>query len=236
MLEWWNFMFLLPLVSGLALALGVALVGAGFGGGEDGGAEASAGEELGGEQEASEDGGKGLLQFLSFFGFGRGLPLSVLLPILLVSWGIAGLLLNGLLSAFLAPLVFAPLSALLGFGLASLLGRALAGGFSRLFGGGETATRTGGLVGCVGTAVFTVKPDEGTANIRDPFGNIHRIACRVPEGEASIAPGGEVLVTAFEARDHVYYVAPLAASLAQDVARERSGTRAAAAMPKGEAS
>lgn len=91
------------------------------------------------------EGEGGLLQRLGFFGFGRGLPLSVLLPILLVAWGAAGLLFNGVLSPFL-PLLFAPLSAIAGFGLAALAGRSLAAGFVRLFLGGETATRVGGLL------------------------------------------------------------------------------------------
>jgi membrane protein implicated in regulation of membrane protease activity len=200
LLDWWNFIFLLPLLAGLVLALGIAL--SGLDAGEHGGAEGG-----------GDDGGDGgeanlLLQFLSLFGLGQGVPLSVMLPILLAVWGVSGLILNGLLSPLLPPTVFAPISIAAGLVLAMLVGRLIATALRRVFADKETAIRSGGLVGCVGRAVFAITAERGLANIKDPFGNVHRAVCRVYEGQPDIAAGEEILVIEFIPEERVYYVKP----------------------------
>jgi hypothetical protein len=107
LLEWWNFMFLVPLASGLLLGLGVAVTGFGAGGGE-----VEAAPDL-------ADNGPDAPALTGFFGLSQGIPLSIMLPILLVFSGLSGLLLNSFLSPRLSPVVFVPLS---------LLGSLLLGG------------------------------------------------------------------------------------------------------------
>ena len=168
LLEWWNFVFVAPLLAGIVFALALVLSGLG------------ADHAAGGDGEADE----GAFDLLGWFGIGRGVSLTVMLPVLLIAWGITGLTLNALLQPILRlPLLYAPialLGAIYGMGLA---GRNLAKAFVRLTDSGRvTSVKAGGLVGCAGSSVFEITVTGGAANIRDPFGNIHRISVRSTGG------------------------------------------------------
>jgi hypothetical protein len=200
LLEWWNFLFAAPLLAGVVLAVVFVLSGAA---GHDG---AGHGHDAAGEgHDAGHSGEDEGIDVLGWFGIGRGVSLGVMLSVLLASWGFLGLVLNVALEPFLRfPVLFVPLAAIGALLGAALVGRTFAGAFSKLT---DTSTVTsihaGGLVGCSGTSVFDVTTDAGSANIRDPFGNIHRVSVRA-SGSQTIAPN--TAVTVLEYRDGVYIV------------------------------
>lgn len=213
-LEWWNFMFLLPLVSGLVIA--VLLVAMGLGGlGEldTGDAEMQADAtkleltDLSGD--ASELGGFSLGQILSFFGLAQGIPLSLMLPLLLVTGGLSGLLLNAALSRFInLPWLFAALSLVLSFAVSAFVGQGLAKLLRRFFKAGSTAIRKRDLLGLSGKAVYAISDTSGVAHVKDPSGNIHRIVCRTKDAQNSIAAGESLLLLAYDPKTKAYLVEP----------------------------
>lgn len=228
-LEWWNFMFALPLVAGLILSAVMAFSGLGTSGtdhatdahadtdtdpdsSDTDSSDTGSSDAADADHDASHDAdhaGNGEsrgFQLGQLFGLGEGAPLSVMLPMLLSAWGLGGLLLNAVLSPVLRfPAVFAPLSVVGGLIVAMFAGRALTGVLKRVL---ETNRRTnisrGGLVGCAGHAAFQITPSLGAANVRDPYGNIHRVEARCHEGV--IASGTEILVYDFVEPDGVYFV------------------------------
>ena len=222
-LEWWNFMFALPLLAGLILSAVMAFSGLGTSGTDhatDAHADtdtdtdssdtgsSDADHETHHDTDHAENGESKGFHLGQLFGLGEGAPLSVMLPMLLSAWGLGGLLLNAILSPVLRfPAVFAPLSVVGGLIVAMFAGRALAGVLKRVL---ETNRRTnigrGGLVGCSGHAAFQITPSLGAANVRDPYGNIHRVEARCHEGV--IASGTEILVYDFQEPDGVYFVKP----------------------------
>ena len=182
LLEWWNFVFVAPLVAGIVFAVALVLSGLG------------ADHAEGGDDGDADD---GTFDLLGWFGIGRGVSLTVMLPVLLIAWGITGLTLNAILQPILRlPLLYAPiamLGAIYGMGLA---GRSLAKVFVRLTDANRvTSVKAGGLVGCAGNSVFEITVTGGAANIRDPFGNIHRISVRSSSGV--IPPNSNVTVLEF---------------------------------------
>lgn len=236
LLEWWNFMFLLPLLSGLLLGVGIVASGAMT---DLGDADANLGDvdldidladvsfadydavsDVSGfdisnlnvdladlsEAEASHV----FAQILSFFGIGQGLPLSVLLPILLVAGGLSGLLLNGLLAQFFASaFMFVPISFGASTVISAFTGQLVARSLTSVLKAKPTAISTGGLISLTGKAVYTISDTGGVAHIKDPYGNIHRISCFTKFDEG-IAANQAIQVIAFDAMRRSYLVEPAA--------------------------
>jgi membrane protein implicated in regulation of membrane protease activity len=217
LLEWWNFMFAAPLVAGVVFAVVVVVTGLGGEGGHD--AHADSGDFVlagtdghahgpdgdDGDGHTDVEGQQGGFDLLGWFGIGRGVSLSVMLPVLLTGWGLCGLVLNQLFAPVLrVPNIYAPVAALGALLGAAFIARNFARAFNRLSDTNrKTSVKEGGLVGCRGTTVFEVTSDEGAANIRDPFGNIHRVSART-RGESIAANTG---VTVLEYRGGVYVIA-----------------------------
>lgn len=109
LLNWWNFVFALPLAVGLLLSLGVVLMDAHGDHTHDGDADHGHGDhpDPGDHGHGSAPG-----DLAGLFGFGRGVSLSLLLPMLMATWGLVGLVSNNWLSSFLPPALFFPVSAL----------------------------------------------------------------------------------------------------------------------------
>ena len=240
LLEWWNFMFLLPLLSGLLLGVGIVASGAmaDLGGADADLADADLGDADFGDADFGEFDVAGIdlaeadfsnsdassldadlseaeasdvfAQILSFFGIGQGLPLSVMLPILLVTGGLSGLLLNGFFARFLASaFVFAPLSFLTSTMLSAFTGQLVAKSLASVLRANPTAISTGGLIGLTGKAVYAISGTGGVAHIKDPYGNIHRISC-FTKLEQPIAANQAIRVIAFDAKRRSYLVEPAA--------------------------
>jgi hypothetical protein len=166
-LEWQNFLFLAPLLAGLLFVMLTMLTG-GIGDGES--SEIADGTEAAG------------FDFLGWFGVGQGVSLSLLLPVLLSIFGLTGLVLNTFIlePVFRMAWLYAPIAILGGLFAASLAGRAFAKGFARAINANlkTSVKNSSDFVGCTGTTVFEVDSLQGAANIKDAFGNIHRVAAR----------------------------------------------------------
>lgn len=153
LLEWWNFIFALPLAVGALLLLGLALSGmidldsepAHSDEHTDAHAESAdahadtadadthpdtsdsdhAPAKMPYSHDPHADAEKPLwLKFLHLFGIGMGLPLSMALPLLMMIWGAVGLISNGVIGPLLKiPALYAPLSCVVALITMALVGR-----------------------------------------------------------------------------------------------------------------
>ncbi len=217
LLEWWNFMFLVPLLSGLLIGLAVVVTGIGAG-------EADADLEVDADLEPSfsattaeaemvdaDTDTPALGKILGFFGLGQGVPLSVMLPILLVMAGLMGLLLNSALSSLWPnPWFFAPVSLVASGLLAGIAAQGIARGLGRLLSPKSTAIRRVDLVGQTGRAIYPITAQKGTAHVRDSSGMIHRLNCRSHRGQ--IPAGTDVLIVEYDSEKRVFLVEAYALS------------------------
>jgi membrane protein implicated in regulation of membrane protease activity len=199
LLEWWNFIFFLPLV--LGLLLGLLLVFTGLG------AALELGETGGDAGDAEGEQTSGGSRVLSFFGIGRGVPLMIMLPILLVVWGVSGLLLNRVLD-FEATWWMLPPALSLSLLITAFVGQGLARTMSTLFDEPSGAVTNRQLVGQVGRAVHEITAEGGVAHVRDMHGHVHRLVCRVDPGHAPIPARTPVQVVRFLPEERTYHVEP----------------------------
>jgi hypothetical protein len=153
LLEWWNFIFALPLAVGTLLLIGLALSGlidldsdhVHSDGHADAHADAPdthadtadadahpdisdsdhAPAKMPHSYDPDADTEKPLwLKFLNLFGIGMGLPLSMALPLLMMIWGAVGLISNGIIGPLLkSPALYAPLSSVVALITMALVGR-----------------------------------------------------------------------------------------------------------------
>jgi hypothetical protein len=220
LLEWYNFIFALPLAVGLLLSVGVVLSGLGSSGdasqSNGDGPAPDSGEHLGqpdnGTDQHANHGnnqhGSVLGLVGGWFGLGRGASLTLLFPILLATWGLVGLLVNAALSAWLPPAIFFPIAVGMGLLGAGLAGNGVAAVVQSLQQQQGRNVRRRDLVGCGGRAAFRIDASGGVANVRDKNGNIHRVVCKTLPGEAAIDGGAEILVVDFDSKKGTYYVQP----------------------------
>jgi hypothetical protein len=208
-LEWWNFMFLAPLLAGVAMAVLVVITG-GFDSGhhadgsdaDDGSSHSDHADDIG-DGDADGDDNHGF-DLLGWFGIGKGVSLSLMLPVLLCTFGLAGLTLDVALEPVLRlPALYAPIAALGAVFAASLAGRNFAKAFIKFSDvNRKTSIKSGAdMVGCMGSAVFSINAVGGAANIKDRFGNIHRVVAKT-QG-SSIAPNASVKVIAVEQGNYI---------------------------------
>lgn len=196
-LQWWNFIFALPLV--LGLLLGLIVVATGVAGSEG---------DTDNDADGDVDSDSPIFRVLNFFGIGQGVPLLIMLPILFVIWGVVGLLFNQLLAMpqlFVVTLLMSLLTtAYAGQGLSKLM--------RRIFKDTSQTVSSESLVGMMGSVVYAVSATGGVVHVRDKSGNIHRVVCKSLESE-TIEPNEEILVVDFDDKSRVYYVMPYAKAL-----------------------
>jgi Protein of unknown function (DUF1449) len=206
-LEWWNFLFIAPLGAGIILAVLVVFTGAfsSEGGGHGHGDAADTADHDGhfDGDHGDSDHGKSF-DLLGWFGIGRGVSISVMLPILLTAWGLTGFLFNLILEPTLRfPQLFATFSVLGAFLGSSFVGRQFAQNFIRFADQNrKTNIQSAELVGCFGSSVFEISKEGGAANIKDPFGNIHRVSV-ISRGETIQA---NIAVRVLEYQRGIYVV------------------------------
>jgi hypothetical protein len=146
---------------------------------------------------------------LSAFGVGR-VPLSILVTVLLFTWGAAGFITNVAVQArvgeaWRATLVSVPLALVAGL----LMSRLVSEVICRFMPLNETsARRRHELLGLAGEALYPIGGQFGLAAVRDAEGNLFQVPCRVAPGAADIAKGGRVLLVAYNARKQIYDVVP----------------------------
>ncbi|MFN7162852.1 MAG: hypothetical protein ACK4NB_07285, partial [Fimbriimonadales bacterium] len=139
---------------------------------------------------------------------GMGLPLSMAVPLLLMIWGAAGLIGNGIFAPLLKdPALYAPLSGIVALVSMALIGRTVGLTIRRIL--REDAppiVDKHGLVGATGHAVYEITHEGGVAHVRDRYGNLHRIVCRAAPSEPTIPADTPVLVARYDEQTHLYWV------------------------------
>ncbi|MDW8106967.1 MAG: DUF1449 family protein [Armatimonadota bacterium] len=148
------------------------------------------------------------LKFLNLFGIGMGLPISMALPLLIMVWGVAGLISNSVLAPLLKlPALYAPISISIALVTMAFMGRT-AGLIVRrvLRNEAPQVVDKYGLIGAMGHAVYEITAEGGVAHVRDPYGNLHRIVCRAAPGEPPIAANTPILVVRYDEATHLYWV------------------------------
>lgn len=239
LLEWWNFIFALPLAVGALLLLGLALSGMIDSGGDhahsnghtDAHADAShatadahadhgdANTDTGDSDHApaktlsSHDHHAGAekplwFKFLNLFGIGMGLPISMALPLLMMIWGVVGLMSNGVLSSLLQrPALYAPISGVVALLTMALVGRTVGLTIRRILRDEESSiVDKHSLVGATGRAVYEITHEGGVAHVRDRYGNLHRIVCRAAPSEPAIPANTPILVVRYDEATHLHWV------------------------------
>lgn len=215
LLAWWNLIFELPFVAAfvyvLLLATGTV---AGGGGGEvdqdvDAGPEADSDFDHGIEH-ALVDGHEQaqispLSQILGFLGLGK-VPLSILLISFSTLWSLFGWTSNQILQRIVPyPAVFVGISVLVAGVSSLMLTRYLAKGLSRLLPSVESyGVDQEDLLGAGGDARYEITETFGEAQVRDKYGNLHQVSCRVAAGEEPIAAGSKVVLLTYKPEEKVY--------------------------------
>lgn len=204
---WWNWPFIVSFLVGMGLV--VATI---FGGGHsdhDSGLEAH-GAHLSHEHDV--DGHYGL-RFLALFGVGKA-PSSVLLEVLLVSFGVIGLLVNAVtrdLFAAWGQLAF-PLALVLAIAGSLAATRAVANVIGKVLPADAVARKSGEFTGATGIAATSISHAIGQVKVSPngkPSPDALLNVCADPTWPTEIARGTEVHLVAYDAGKNLYIVRPL---------------------------
>jgi len=171
----------------------------------DADADADADHDVDSDHDADGEGeGSGhgsLFTALTWLGVGK-VPLSIILMVLLMTWGSIGFATN-----VLARDLFGHPGQLLGLSLPlALIGSLLiTGGISkaivRFIPLNETsARRRHELLGCVGEAIFSIDQVSGVVSVRDEHGDLFQVSCRTRADAADAIPkASRVKLVAYDA-------------------------------------
>jgi hypothetical protein len=225
LLGWWNLVFLVPFALALLyLALYVAS-GVTFGDADADAdlcadADVDADADLDGDADVDTDadadaehpahtGSRSAMGALAWVGVGR-VPLSLVLMVLLLTWGFIGFVANQFLRDVMPRVWMLPLLSLPVAAAGSLVStRLLTRGMSRLMPTEETyAKRRTELLGEVGEAIYAIDERFGLAAVRDDRGSLHQVPCRVEPGALPVAKGRKVLLVSYDSERNIYHVMP----------------------------
>lgn len=214
LLEWWNLVYVLAFFFALLYAV-LNAVGLASGGEADADLADDVGLDLDADAEAEVDIEHHLPDFhgdaeaaqgepsvleeaLSFFGIGK-VPLSVILMTFLITFAVVGWAVNTVLRPVLiTPAAFFPVScaAAVVCGLSGT--KLLAASLGRWLKPVESsAVRRSQLVGRIGTAKLPVNAAFGMALVRDDYGTLHKVTCRVRDGAEPIPRGQTLLLVRY---------------------------------------
>ena len=144
---------------------------------------------------------------MSFLGVGR-VPLSLLLMVLLMTWGAVGFVTNQLLAdrwghAPRAALISIPVAAL----AAVLFTRALVRAIDRFLPLNETsARRRHELLGSIGEALFPIDARFGLVAVRDDRGELFQVPCRTHDDRDVLPKGARVRLIGYSAKTRSFFV------------------------------
>lgn len=243
LLAWHNLIFFLPILVGLVAASALAL---GFGGeagegdadGVDTGdveidtsidmdADSAEHMELSdGSSDHESDGHidhNAFQQALSLLGVGK-VPLSIVIMLMGLSFGITGIILNALSGTLTRG--YTVTSALISMIAAFVTMIVITGGTARavakIIPSFETrvASRTD-LIGRSATLVLPANTQTGFAHVRDEFGRLHEVRCRTTGGE--ISEGSEVFIFDYDTDESMYLVESVSPFMKKIVAVQKGG-------------
>src|SRR5438132_11580888 len=151
--------------------------------------------------------GSVLASAMSLLGVGR-VPLSILLMVLMLIWGMIGFFSNLLLwDKYQSETVLVLVSIPLAF-VGSILGtRLLTAAMVRWLPTHETyIQRRHELLGAVGEVILPIDSNFGMAAVRDVYGDLFHIGCRVHPNQAALEKGTKVKLIAYNGKQKIYYV------------------------------
>lgn len=213
MLGWWNLIFVVPFAIaltylGLYISTGITFGDADVEAHIDADAAAEADTDHGAHAHTGHVAHSGTsLAVLHLIGVGK-MPLSLLVMILLFSWGISGFAAVQYLRPFVAEedriaLYAIPFAAWTSLCITAIGARVL----GRIFPMTEApATALNDLVGQRGVAVLNINDDFGLAQIENPRGAAIQVPCRVGFGEEPIPNHSPIVVLRFDRVARVFYV------------------------------
>ena len=149
---------------------------------------------------------------LSFLGVGR-VPVSVVLMVLLMTWGATGFIANQLAfgrvgGGWHVAAVSVPAAALVSLMFTRMLVRTM----DRWVPLNETsARRRHDLLGSVGQALYPISDQFGLVTVRDDRGELYQVPCRVRPEAGPIAKGERVRLVSYNAKNKSFYVTPAGA-------------------------
>lgn len=234
-LQWFNILFLLPLAMAL-IYLGVyAVSGWTFGDAEidhdfdhdvdvDANVEADINHDIEAEHDVDveadsdvESEGSGAPTavgttssegILSWLGVGR-VPLSLILMLLLMSFGVIGFIANQVAHDFVRDGAIIFISLPIAIAGSAAMTRVTTRLLNRFMPMNETyAEHKKELLGLNGEALFAIDDQFGLAAVRDRRGNRHQVPCRVDRGRPAIEKGTAVTLVGYSAQQQVFTVIP----------------------------
>jgi membrane protein implicated in regulation of membrane protease activity len=144
---------------------------------------------------------------LSWLGVGR-VPVSIVLMVLLICWGVIGFLANVLAWPRLganAYLISLPAAIVISI-IATRLCVSAVGRWLPTY---ETyAHRRHELLGCEGEVILPVDENSGMVSVRDEQGDLFQIHGRTRPGAGALPKGMRVCLTAYNGKSGLYYVVP----------------------------
>ena len=204
---WYNLIFTVPIllvifylilqIFGLALDFGADV-------GTDGG-------EVDVDVDADVDAGalSILESTLAFFNVGK-VPLTIIIATFLLFWGVTGVSSNSVVRNALGsfPSVFILVSCGVAFVVAVVATKFLSGIIGRLVPEIETySSNNETLLGQVATVVSGhVTSRFGRAKVRDPYGNVLTVFCKIPEGKEELKRGDEVVLVDYDSAENRFEV------------------------------
>jgi hypothetical protein len=144
---------------------------------------------------------------LNWIGVGR-IPVSLVLMILMLSWGAIGFAAIQVQRGSPIPRSVAIAVAIAGIGsicivhmIAAILG-------PMLFSEANAPRRRHELLGARGEAMYPIDATFGMVAGHDDRGQLFQVACRIEEGREPIAKGAAVQLVGYSAKDLMFYVVP----------------------------
>lgn len=147
-----------------------------------------------------------LNNILGFFGIGK-CPLGIILMTLGISWGFFGLCSNGILASLriIPPFLYFWVSLVVATVAGLIFTRLVASRVAKLMPkSGTTAVGLEKLVGRSGEATVEVDEQSGRARVRDEFGTLHNVYCRIEAGDESIRAGEQLLLLQYFPTDKIF--------------------------------
>ena len=162
------------------------------------------------DSHEAEGGGRGIdapahVAAMNWLGVGR-VPVSLVLMVLLLTWGVAGFLTNAALveRGAMAALFSIPIAVIASV-LVTHTVTALIARYLPLY--ETTAQRRHALLGSVGEAIFPIDQKFGMVSVRDQTGDLYQVPCRAIEVGDPIAKGAKVKLVSYNAKESLFYVA-----------------------------
>jgi len=152
--------------------------------------------------------GSVLAGVLSFLGIGR-VPLSLTLMVLLLCWGMIGVIANMVLwEKYQNETVVAAISIPLAFVGSLLCSRLLTAVMVRWFPTHESyIQRRHELLGAIGEVILPIDSNFGMAAVRDDNHDLFHVACRANAIQQPLEKGTKVKLIAYNGKQKLYYVA-----------------------------